>query len=94
MKKTDLETEKAFIDYLVETIKEKNLSSLEVTRSFKDEHRLKIKICNSDYFPARKESIITSNYSQVPKEEIISNDNLSNSSLKIGRAHVRTPVTA
>ena len=81
MKKTDLETEKAFIDYLVETIKEKNLSSLEVTRSFKDEHRLKIKICNSDYFPARKESIITSNYGQVPKEEIISNDNLSNSNL-------------
>ena len=81
MKKTDLETEKAFIDYLVETIKEKNLSSLEVTRSFKDEHRLKIKICNSDYFPARKESIITNNYSQVPKEEVNSNDNLSNSSL-------------
>jgi len=81
MKKIDLETEKAFIDYLVETIKEKNLSSLEVTRSFKDEHRLKIKVCNSDYFPARKESVVTSNYSPVPKEEIISNDNLSKSNL-------------
>ena len=50
MKKIDLETEKAFIDYLVETMKERNLSSLEVTRTFKDEHRLKIKICNSNYF--------------------------------------------
>ena len=47
MKKNDLETEKSFIDYLVKTIKEKNLSSLEVTRTLTDKHRLKIKINNS-----------------------------------------------
>ena len=79
MKKIDLETEKAFIDYLVETMKERNLSSLEVTRTFEDENRLKIKICNSNYFPAQKESIITSNYSPVPKEEFIGKNNPSNS---------------
>ena len=47
MKKNDLEIEKSFIDYLVKTIKDKNLSSLEVTRTFTDKHRLKIKINNS-----------------------------------------------
>jgi len=81
MKKIDLETEKAFIDYLVETMKERNLSSLEVTRTLKNEHRLKIKICNSNYSPAQKESIITSNYSPVPKEELIGKNNPSNSTL-------------
>lgn len=79
MKKIDLETEKAFIDYLVETMKERNLSSLEVTRTFEDEKRLKIKICNSNYFPAQKEPIITSNYSPVSKEEFIGRNNPSNS---------------
>ena len=81
MKKNDLETEKAFIDYLVETMKERDLSSLEVTRNFKDEHRLKIKIRNSNYFPAQKESIISSNYSSVSKEEFIGKNNPSNSSM-------------
>ena len=47
MKKNDLEVEKSFIDYLVKTIKDKNLSSLEVTRTLEDKHRLKIKINNS-----------------------------------------------
>ncbi len=47
MKKNDLEIEKSFIDYLVKTIKDENLSSLEVTRTLADKHRLKIKINNS-----------------------------------------------
>ncbi len=47
MKKNDLEIEKSFIDYLVKTIKDKNLSSLEVSRTLTDKHRLKIKINNS-----------------------------------------------
>jgi len=47
MKKNDLEIEKSFIDYLVKTIKDKNLSSLEVTHTLTDKHRLKIKINNS-----------------------------------------------
>lgn len=83
MKKIDLETEKAFIDYLVETMKERNLSSLEVTRTFEDEKRLKIKICNSNYFPAQKEPIITSNYSPVSKEEFIVKNNPSNSTFSV-----------
>ena len=83
MKKIDLETEKAFIDYLVETMKERNLSSLEVTRTFEDEKRLKIKICNSNHFPAQKESIITSNYSPVSKEEFIGKNNPSNSTFSV-----------
>ncbi|RCL75681.1 MAG: acetyl-CoA carboxylase biotin carboxyl carrier protein [Alphaproteobacteria bacterium] len=83
MKKIDLEMEKAFIDYLVETMKERNLSSLEVTRTFEDEKRLKIKICNSNYFPAQKESIITSNYSPVSKEEFIVKNNPSNSTFSV-----------
>ena len=81
MKKIDLETEKAFINYLVETIKERNLASLEVTRTLNDEHRLKIKICNSNHSPAQKESTITSNYSPVRKEDFIREDNSSNSTL-------------
>ena len=79
MKKIDLEMEKAFIDYLVETMKERNLSSLEVTRTFEDENRLKIKICNSNYSPIQKDSIITSNYSPAPKEEFIGKNNPSKS---------------
>ena len=47
MKKNDLEIEKSFIDYLVKKIKDENLSSLEVTRTLADKHRLKIKINNS-----------------------------------------------
>ena len=47
MKKNDLEVEKSFIDYLVKIIKDKNLSSLEITRTLEDKHRLKIKINNS-----------------------------------------------
>ncbi len=81
MKKNDLETEKAFIDYLVETIKEKNLSSLEITRTLADEHRLKIKICNSFYSPTQKEPIVKSNYSLAHKEEFVKKDNSSSSAL-------------
>tara|TARA_B100000963_G_scaffold353073_1_gene367214 strand:- start:283 stop:762 length:480 start_codon:yes stop_codon:yes gene_type:complete len=81
MKKNDLETEKAFIDYLVETIKERNLSSLEVTRTLGDEHRLKIKICNSNSFPTQKEQIVASNYSSTHKEELIEKDDHVNASL-------------
>ena len=47
MKKNEIEIEKYFIDYLVKTIKDKNLSSIEVTRTLSDKHKLKIKINNS-----------------------------------------------
>ena len=55
MKKNELELEKSFIDYLVKTIKEKNLSSLEITRTLADKHKLKIKINNSVSFPEQHE---------------------------------------
>ena len=42
-----MEIEKSLIDYLVKTIKDKNLSSLEVTRTSEEKYRLKIKINNS-----------------------------------------------
>ena len=47
MKNNELETEKSFIDYLVKKMKDENLSSLEITRTLADKHRLKIKINNS-----------------------------------------------
>ena len=55
MKKNELEIEKYFIDYLVKTMKDKNLSSLEVTRTLSDNHKIKIKINNSVSFPTRQE---------------------------------------
>ncbi len=47
MKKNDLEIEKSFIDYLVKTVKDKNLSALEVTSTLAEKHKLKIKINNT-----------------------------------------------
>ena len=55
MKKNELEIEKYFIDYLVKTMKDKNLSSLEVTRTLSDKHKIKIKINNSVSFPIHQE---------------------------------------
>ena len=55
MKKNELEIEKYFIDYLVKTMKDKNLSSLEVTRTLSDKHKIKIKINNSVSFPTHQE---------------------------------------
>ena len=81
MKKNDLEIEKAFIDYLIETTKDRNLSSLEVTRTLADEHRLKIKICNSNSSLTQKEAIVTNDYSSARKEEFITKDNDSNLTL-------------
>ena len=55
MKKNELEIEKYFIDYLVKTMKDKNLSSLQVTRTLSDNHKIKIKINNSVSFPTHEE---------------------------------------
>ena len=55
MKKNELEIEKYFIDYLVKTMKDKNLSSLEVTRTLSEKHKIKIKINNSVSFPTHEE---------------------------------------
>ena len=75
MKKNELETEKSFIDYLVKILKEKNLSSLEITRTVEDKHRLKVKINNSHSFPAHQErETIKVNYNSSEKEELNSTD--------------------
>ena len=75
MKKNELETEKSFIDYLVKVLKDKNLSSLEITRTLADKHRLKIKINNSASFPAHQErETIRVDYGSAEKEEFIPKD--------------------
>ena len=75
MKKNELENEKSFIDYLVKTIKDKNLSSLEITRTLEDKHRLKIKINNSVSSHAHQErKNIRVDYESAEKEEVISQD--------------------
>ena len=79
MKKNDLEIEKSFIDYLVKTIKEKNLSSLELSRTLEDKHQLKIKITNSTPSTTQNESIFTNNYKSPHNEELSQKDSLSNS---------------
>ena len=84
MKKNDLEIEKSLIDYLVKTIKDENLSSLEVTRTLADKHRLKIKINNSvssahtqeintlkvDNSSIRSEKLFVEEKSQISTENI------------------------
>ena len=70
MKKNDLEIEKSFIDYLVKTIKDKNLSSLEVTSTLADKHKLKIKINNSVSSASPQENeVVKVDFSSVQKEE-------------------------
>ena len=75
MKKNELENEKSFIDYLVKTIKDKNLASLEITRTLEGKHRLKIKINNSVSSHAHQErKTIRVDYESAEKEEFISKD--------------------
>ena len=78
MKKNNLESEKAFIDYLVKTIKEKNLSSLEVTHTLEDKHQLKIKINNAISSPNQNETIVANNYRPSYREAFTSTDSPSN----------------
>ena len=72
MKKNDLETEKFFIDYLVKKIKDENLSSLEVTRTLADKHRLKIKINNSvSSAPTQVRKALKVDNSSIQTEKLI-----------------------
>ena len=71
MKKNDLEIEKSFIDYLVKTIKDENLSSSEITRTLADKHKLKIKINN--YAPSsalQEKRAFKVDYSPVQRDEV------------------------
>lgn len=75
MKKNELEIEKYFIDYLVKTIKERNLSSLEVTRTFSDKHKLKIKINNSVSSPPHQEiQTVKVENSSLQKDDFVSKE--------------------
>ena len=47
MKKNEFEIEKHFIDYLVKTVKQEQLSSLELKRTLAEKHTIEIKINNS-----------------------------------------------
>ena len=77
MKKNELEIEKYFIDYLVKTIKERNLSSLEVTRTFSDKHKLKIKINNSVSSPPHQEiQTVKVENSSLQKDDFVSKETL------------------
>ena len=81
MKKNELEIEKSFIDYLVKTIKDKNLASLEITRTMADEQRLKIKITNSIPALSQHETIVKDDYNSDQSQNFIQKDNPSNSAL-------------
>ena len=79
MKKNELEIEKSFIDYLVKTIKENDLASLEITRTLADEQRLKIKISNSIPSSAQKEPILTDDGMSDQRQNFIQKDSPSKS---------------
>ena len=81
MKKNELGIEKSFIDYLVKTIKENNLASLEITRSLTDEQKLKIKISNSNSFSSQQETIVANDYSVDQRQNFIQKDNPSSSNI-------------
>ena len=79
MKKNELEIEKSFIDYLVKTIKDKNLASLEITRTLADEQRLKIKISNSIPSSTQKETILTDDNRSDKRQNFTQKDSPSKS---------------
>ena len=81
MKKNELEIKKSFIDYLVKTIKEKNLASLEITSTLADDQRLKIKITNSISSSAQKEIILTDDNGSDQRQNFVQKDSPSNSTL-------------
>ena len=80
MKKIDLEIEKSFIDYLVKIIKDENLSSLEVTRTLADKHRLKIKINNSiSSAHTQERKTLKVDNSSIQREELTLDERSQNS---------------
>ena len=81
MKKNELGIEKSFIDYLVKTIKENDLASLEITRSLTDKQKLKIKISNSNSFSSQEETIVANDYSVDQRQNFIQKDNPSSSNI-------------
>ena len=81
MKKNELEMEKSFIDYLVKTIKEKNLASLEITRTLSADQKLKIKINNTIPSSSQRETIFTDDYRSDSRQDFVKIDSTPNASL-------------
>ena len=90
MKKNELGIEKSFIDYLVKTIKENNLASLEITRPLPDKQKLKIKISNSNSFSSQQETIVANDYSVDQRQNFIQKDNPSSSN--INESMIKSPM--
>ena len=81
MKNSELEKEKTFIEYLVKTLKEKNLSSLEVKSSLANKHIIEVKINNANSFSKQETpEAIKSNFENLKKEEVDSLVDNSNTS--------------
>ena len=89
MKKNELEIEKSFIDYLVKTIKDKNLSSLEVTRKLADKNILKIKINNSVSIPTEQEEA-KADFSSFQREEVYPQESHQKSS--VNQSIIKSPM--
>ena len=89
MKKNELEIEKSFIDYLVKTIKDKNLSSLEVTRKLADKNILKIKINNSVFIPTEQEKA-KADSSSFQREEFYPQESHQKSS--VNQSIIKSPM--
>ena len=89
MKKNELEIEKSFIDYLVKTIKDKNLSSLEVTRKLADKNILKIKINNSVSIPTEQEEA-KADFSSFQREEFYPQESHQKSS--VNQSIIKSPM--
>ena len=90
MKKNELGIEKSFIDYLVKTIKENNLGSLEITRSLTDKQKLKIKISNSNSFSSQQETIVANDDNVDQRQNFIQKDNPSSSN--ITQSMIKSPM--
>ena len=91
MKKNELEIEKSFIDYLVKTIKDKNLSSLEVTRKLADKNILKIKINNSVFIPTEQEKdIVKADSTSIQREEFYTKELPEKSS--VNQSIIKSPM--
>ena len=90
MKKNELGIEKSYIDYLVKTIKENNLASLEITRSLTDKQKLKIKISNSNSFSSQQETIVANDYSVDQRQNFIQKD--APSSSNITESMIKSPM--
>jgi acetyl-CoA carboxylase biotin carboxyl carrier protein len=91
MKKNEFEIEKHFIDYLVKTVKQEQLSSLELKRTLAEKHTIEIKINNSGTFSNQqvKESVET-NFNVLNKD--VSNSNEGTPDILVNENIIKSPM--